>query len=610
MKHMEDLSAKLKTLPDNPGVYIMLNAEGNIIYVGKAKILKNRVRQYFHSSVKTDKVMKMVEKIHDFTYIITATEKEALDLEANLIKKHKPYYNILLKDDKAYPYIKVDLSERYPAFSLTRKVKSDKCKYFGPLMAGVRYKDLFEILSICFKVRTCRLNIEKAPKSHRPCLNYHLGRCMAPCKGYVSEEEYGMQIAKALKFLQGDQEEAKRILSAKMAAAAQNEDFETAMIYRDRLNMLERMKDKVISTLTKEVDMDVFQYASNDRSGALSLMIVRGGKIVGNENYMLDVSHMSEEEIYSGFLMQYYKGGVLIPQEIVIGGEETEGLSEALTKLAGYKVNIVRPKGGVRMQLLDMAGKNAFEFLEKNIDDEKRKQAMTTGAVYALMDYLGLSEPPRRMECYDISNISGTDKVSSMVVFFDGEPLKSHYRRFRIKTVEGANDFASMKETLLRRLAHLNAEEKDPSFSSKPDLIVVDGGKGQLSYAGEALKESQKDLRLISLAKREEEVFVPGRDAPIIIPKTSVALKLLQRIRDESHRFAITYHRAVRGSHMLNSELDGIEGVGEKRKVELIRKFKSLSKLKEADVKEIADTAGIGEKLAKKIKEQLSSNEI
>lgn len=583
-------------MPDSPGVYIMLDKEGIVIYVGKARVLKNRVRQYFHTSAKPEKVAAMVEHIADFYYIITQTEIDALALENNLIKKYKPKYNILLKDDKTYPYIKIHSKEEFPRASVTRKIKKDG-KYFGPFMGGVRCGDLLDIVASVYNVRTCSVVINDKPK--KPCLEYHLGRCNAPCARLCTREEYAENVKAALSFLDGDYEEAESILQDKMLRFAQNEEFELAMEYREKLAMLSKLKLKRITSLNRALNADIVALKTNFLYSSVNVLVTRGGIMQGGSNYALEDGSFSEVDALTAFIIQFYNNHEL-PDEIIAQEFCEKRLLETYFKEKfAKKVEIVLAKQGIKRQLLDMAEKNATEYLSKSIDKIKHKDDMTKNACRRLQEILRLKRYPRRMECYDISNISGVDKVGSMVVFIDGEADKTSYRRFKIKTVEGANDYASHQEMMRRRLAKLGTdEERFP----KPDLIVIDGGKGQLSAIKEVFDEMGiTDIELISLAEKEEEVFTLFSSESIRINHRDYALKMLQRIRDEAHRFAITYFRSLHSKRNLSSVLQEIEGIGKKKRMALLEKFGTIDKIMSADEKELSTAEGIGPELAKKI---------
>lgn len=601
---MGDLKEKLSLLPDAPGVYIMLDKDGIVIYVGKARILKNRVRQYFHASAKSEKVSAMVENIADFYYIITQTEIDALALENNLIKKYKPKYNILLKDDKTYPYIKVHTKEGYPRVSVTRKIKKDG-KYFGPFMGGVRCGELLDVISSIYKVRNCSVAIGEKPK--KPCLAYHLGRCLAPCAHLCTPEEYGAKVKETLSFLDGNYEEAEALLQEKMLRFAENEEFELAMEYREKLAMLSKLKLKRITSLNRALNADVIALKTNFLYSAVNVLVTRSGIMQGGSNFALEDGSFSEADALTAFIAQFYTNHEL-PDEIITQDFcEKELLEKYFFERFDKRVEIVLPKQGVKHQLLSMAENNASEYLSKSIDKIKHKDDMTKNACKRLKELLGLKKYPKRMECYDISNISGVDKVGSMVVFIDGEADRSSYRRFKIKTVEGANDYASHQEMMRRRLAKFGTEEEERF--PKPDLIIIDGGKGQLSAIKEVFDEMGiEDIELISLAEREEEVFTLFSEESICIDHRDHALKMLQRIRDEAHRFAITYFRNLHSKRNLASVLQEIDGVGKKKRMALMEKFGTIDKIMNATETELCQTEGIGPELAKKIREYFRKN--
>lgn len=593
---MSELQEKLKLLPENPGVYIMLDKDGVVIYVGKARVLKNRVRQYFHSSAKPEKVAAMVENIADFSYIITKTEIDALALENNLIKKYKPKYNILLKDDKTYPYIKVT-KEDFPRVCVTRKIKKDG-KYFGPFMGGVRCGELLDVVESVYNVRTCTTAI--GAKAKKPCLAYHLHRCQAPCAHLCDKAAYGERVKKAIAFLDGDYEEAEEILREKMTRFAENEEFELAMEYREKLQMLSKLKLKRITSLNRSINADIIALKTNYLYSSVNVLVTRSGIMQGGSNFALEDCSFTETDALTAFIIQFYSTHEL-PQEIITQDFcEKQLLENYFLEKFGKKVKITLAKAGVKRQLLDMAEKNADEYLSKSIDKIRHKNDMTKNACKRLQELLGLSKYPKRMECYDISNISGVDKVGSMVVFVDGEAERSSYRRFKIKTVEGANDYASHQEMMRRRLAKLGTDEEERF--PKPDLIVIDGGKGQLSAVKEIFDEAGiTDIELISLAEREEEVFTLFSSFSVKIDKRDYALKMLQRLRDEAHRFAITYFRSLHSKRNLASVLEEIEGVGKKKQTALMEKFGTIDKIMHASIEELCLVDGIGKELAEKI---------
>lgn len=594
---MNEIQEKLKLLPDKPGVYIMLDKDKNVIYVGKARILKNRVRQYFHSTLKTEKVAAMVANISDFYYIITKSEIDALSLENNLIKKYKPKYNILLKDDKTYPYIKVAVSERYPNFTISRKLKKGS-KYFGPYMGGVRVKDVLEIVNTAFGVRICTVSITDKPK--KPCLNYHIHRCPAPCAHLISEAEYNERVKAAMRFLDGDDSGVEQLLKEKMIQFAENEEFELALDCRTKLEMLSKIALKRITSLNRDINADVIAYVSNNLYAAINILITRRGIMQGASTFAVE-NASTDSEALTSFISQYYSTHE-IPDEIIVQEFcEAPLLEDFFRETYSKSVNVLIPKQGIRKQLLDMAANNASEFLDKAIDKIRHKEDMTVNACRRLQEILSLSRYPRRMECYDISNISGVDKVGSMVVFIDGEADRSQYRRFRIKTVEGANDFASLQEVLTRRLSKIGTQEED-NFP-KPDLVIIDGGKGQLSAVKKIFDEMGiQDIDLISLAKREEEIFTLSNKESIILDKRDYCLQMLQRIRDEAHRFAITFFRNIHSKQSLTSVLAKIPGVGKIKRRALMEKFGTIDRIMRADAKELAAVEGIGDTLAGVIK--------
>ncbi len=582
----------------------MLDEFGNVIYVGKARVLKNRVRQYFHNSPKPEKVRKMVENIADFNYIITDSEIAALALENNLIKKYKPKYNILLKDDKTYPYIKVAMKEDFPNFTVTRKLKKDGSKYFGPFMGGINVKDILDTVQMTFAVRLCHT---PTTGSRRECLNYHIGRCGAPCAGKISKEEYAERVQKALQFLDGDYKEAQELLTQKMMAAADSENFELALDYKNKLGMLSKLEDRRITSLNRYIDADIIGYATNGLYSVAGLLITRKGIMQGGWNYALDGAHMDDGEALTSFIIQYYSNHE-IPAELICPEFcEKDLLARYFKETHGKSVEITLAKQGDKARLLKMATDNALEYLDKAVGRIKHKDDMTINACTRLQEMLPHSKYPRRMECFDISNVSGVDKVASMVVFIDGEAERSSYRRFKIKTVEGANDFASMHEVLVRRLSKLGTEEE--ARFPKPDLIIIDGGKGQLSAVREVFDEMGiEDIELISLAKKEEEIFTENGVDSIRIPHNDYALQMLQRIRDEAHRFAITYFRSLHSKRNLQSVLQEIEGIGPVKRNALLDKFGSLDSVMNASTEDIAKVDGISLALAERIKDYLENN--
>ena len=573
---------KLKLLTTEPGVYIMRDKDGNVIYVGKAKNLKNRVSQYFRNSPKPAKVQAMVDNVDIFDYFITMSEMDALALESNLIKKYQPFYNILLKDGKQFPYIKIDMKEPFPKLEIVRKVKKDGAKYFGPYFAGIDVREIVKTINSAFKIRTCNLKITEKSRAKRECLNYSLGLCSAPCTKRINANEYKKEIDKVINFLNGNDDEIEKILTEKMNLAAQNENFENAILMRDRLKMVSKLKQRVVANLPKDVSKDVFAYYTDGLSGVITNMVIRGGKILGIISYPCLDAELEEGQTLFNFIVQYYQN-LLVPNEIILSHDIED--KELLYEFFNKKVNIITNPHGINKNLLNMALENAKEYLNKYIEKEKLKYNNTLGAVNSLKEKLGLRELPLRMECYDISNISGTNKVCSMVVFKNGEASKKDYRKFKIKTVKGSNDFASLAEALTRRLKRL-VEQNGESFKEKPNLIIIDGGKGQISSCYDILKSFglEDKIDMIGLAKKQEEVFFPNRSLPTLLKPGSAELKLIQRIRDEAHRFAITYHRNLRTKKQTESILTQIPGVGPKKRDALLKAFGTSEEVAKADI--------------------------
>ena len=592
------LKQKLETLPTDSGVYVMRNVDGEVIYVGKAKNLKNRVSSYFRKdSARAQKVKSMVEKIYDLDYFITLSEQDALALESNLIKKYQPFFNILLKDGKAFPYIKISLNEDFPKLEIVRRLKKDKAKYFGPYFGGISASEILKTINSAFPVRTCNLKIVEGKKAKRECLNYSLGLCSAPCTGRITKAEYSKILDKITDFLNGNDHEIEKILKEKMEKEAERENFEKALELRDRLKMIAKLKERVIANMPKDVTLDAFAFDSNGLSGAISTIVVRGGKILGVQNLSVIDASIDEGEALSSFIVQYYKHQK-VPKVILTSAQISN--STALEEFLGeeHKVDVVFPQKGYKKSIIDMAKKNAREHLEKFITKDKQKYNRTYGALEQLQKELNLSRLPKRIECYDISNTSGVLSVASMVVFENGEPKRSHYRKFKIKTVDGPNDFASLKEVLSRRLAELDKGENE-SFKNRPDLIVIDGGKGQLSSTYEVIKPYSIDT--ISLAKQFEEVYFPNNSIPKMLKRGSAELKILQNIRDEAHRFAITFHKSLRNKNTFKSPLDDIYGLGEIKKAALLKTFKTSEGVAAASIEELNLVRGIDLALATRI---------
>ena len=601
----EVLESKIKLLPKSPGVYVMLDEEGSVIYVGKAKNLKNRVTQYFRNGLKTNKVAVMVQNVDDFYYVLTHTERDALSLENNLIKKFKPKYNILLKDDKSYPYIRVDLKEEFPRFTVVRRIKKDGAKYFGPYMLKISVNDVLDIINTAYKIRPCTKLIKGGNK--RECLNYHLGLCLAPCSGKCTKDEYLKEVKSAVDFLSGNDVDVEVLLKNKMLNFAEHEEFERALAVKEQLSRLEQIKEKKITALNRYVSADFISVKSDGLFSAISVLFVRNGKSMGVKNYSAETFSGSDQEVLAEFLLRFYDEKREIPSEIYIPYAVGELVVEKIRELSGKKTVVSVPEKGVKKELLTMAEKNASDYLYTYIDKIVRKNELKDLALSRLKSLLSLSKTPRRMECFDISHISGVDKVGAMVVFTNGEPDKQNYRRFKIKTVLGNDDFASLQEVLKRRLSKLGSPDEEKF--QKPDLIVIDGGKGQLSSVKEVFDEMNvQGIDLISLAEREEEIFTLYSTTSIKLDKGDQALKMLMRLRDEAHRFAITFNRDLRTKRTLKSLLSEIGDIGKVKRNALIDKFGDISTLISASEDELAKVEGIGEKLAKKIKDFLVSN--
>ena len=595
---MDIVKDKIKRLPHDPGVYIMKDVDENVIYVGKAKDLKKRVSQYFLRKQEHIKVRNMVSKVADFDFFIVNDEIEALALENNLIKKHKPYYNILLKDSKTYAYIKINLKEDYPHFEISRKLNK-QFKYFGPFMAGVSAKDIISIIDYAFPLRKCKLPLAENKKPIKPCLFYEMHLCSAPCAKLISKQDYLDIVNEAIRFLKGDTKRVEEILRAKMEMASKNENFETALLLRDRLKMLDKLKSRVITSLGSLVDYDVFNLVTSGEFSAMCVLNIRGGKLQGVRTFDI-LNYLDESEAYTQFIMQYYNTHPLIVDEIILPNIDTSEIELYLLDKAQKKVVVTKPLiDSVKYQLLNIAEKNARMHIEKNLDKTIKTINASIGAVKQLKNDLSLSREPKRIECYDISHTYGTYTVASMSVLINGEKAPSMYRKFKIETVDFIDDFASMREVLSRRMEKLNSD--DISFSSLPDLIVIDGGKGQLSIATEVMAKYHYPNDLISLAKREEEVFKPHESRPYILKKGSYSLRLIQLVRDEAHRFAITFNRQLRAKGMFRGGLESIEGVGPATRRALLSKFRTIENIKNAQLSEIENVKGISKRTAKNI---------
>lgn len=590
----ENIREALAVLPDKPGVYLMHDKDGKVIYVGKAVVLKNRVRSYFRNLAShTPKVRAMVAKIADIETIVTSSEVEALILECNLIKKYRPRYNIMLKDDKSYPYLKVTLNEEFPRLYVTRRQMRDGAKYYGPYADAGAMHATVKLLRSMFPLRTCRtMNAE------RPCLNYHIKRCLAPCAGLVSKEEYGNMIKSVCMVLDGRTAELERDLKRRMQEAADYYAFEEAARLRDQLQAVMRLNEQQKAVTGQDSDMDIIGFAKDMTGICIQIFFVRKGKLLGRDNFFLQDDGESEQEVITAFVKQYYNEASYIPREIALPvlpyAEEQAVIEQWLAEKAQRKAELVRPQRGVKKDLLQLANDNAVKLLEERLRKGQLSLKNDVQAAEELQQALGLTNPLERMDCFDISHTQGSETVASMVVFRNGSISKKDYRRYKIVSTEGKpDDFKSMQEVVYRRY-------KD--YEDLPSLVVIDGGKGQLSSALEVIRGlGLHDLPVIGLAKREEEIFKEGQSESILLDRDSAALHLIQRIRDEAHRFAITYHRKLRGKRNLVSVLDHVEGIGSKRRQELWKAFKTLDEMKAASVEELAAVESMNYAAAQKL---------
>ncbi|MBQ8591754.1 MAG: excinuclease ABC subunit UvrC [Lachnospiraceae bacterium] len=613
---MFDFEEELKKLPAKPGVYLMHDENDTIIYVGKAISLKNRVRSYFRAStVKSPKIEKMVSKIARFEYIITDSELEALVLENNLIKEHNPRYNTMLKDDKTYPYIKVTVSEDYPRILFAREMKKDKSKYFGPYSSAGAVKDTIELMNKLYTLRTCNRNLPKDFGSDRPCLNYHMKQCLAPCQGNVTKEAYREQVEKALEFLNGNYSPILKELEHKMQTASENLDFEEAIRYRELLNSVKQVSQKQKITDSDGEDKDIIALSKDDTDAVVQVFFVRNGKLIGREHfYMTHVSEDSKSQILESFVKQFYAGTPFIPKELMLQEEieDKEVIEKWLSARKGARVYLRIPKIGTKEKLVELAAKNAELVLSQDREKIKREEGRTIGAVKEIAALLGL-EHIYRMEAFDISNISGFENVGSMVVYEKGKPCRSDYRKFKIKTVTGPDDYACMREVLTRRFLHGMEEQKQldikdidrqfGSFTKFPDLLLMDGGKGQVNIALEVLAELKLAIPVCGMVKddnhRTRGLYYNNIEIPI--DRHSEGFKLVTRIQDEAHRFAIEYHRSLRSKTQVRSILDDIPGIGPARRKALMKYFKSIEDIKAASVEELMQVPDISERVAKEI---------
>ena len=615
---MFNIDEELKKLPGSPGVYLMHDEKDEIIYVGKAVSLKNRVRQYFQSSrTRTAKIEQMVSKIRRFEYIVTDSELEALILECNLIKEYQPKYNTMLKDDKGYPFIRVTVNEEFPRIMLARTMKKDKAKYFGPYTSAGAVKDTIELLTKIYKIRTCNRSLPKDIGKGRPCLNYQIKQCDAPCMGYISSENYRKKINQVMEFLNGNYAEVLKMLEEKMYAASEQMEFEEAAVYRDLINSVKAVSDKQKITKDESMDRDIIAYAMEGNDAVVQVFFIRGGKVLGREHFHIGLApHDLGKDVLTNFIKQYYGGSPFIPKELLVQEEidDREIIERWLSVKRGQKVIIKQPKKGEKEKLVELAAKNARIVLEQDKDKLKSEERRTRGAVREIDEILDIAYT-KRIEAFDISNINGFESVGSMVVYEDGRPKRNDYRKFKIKWVKGADDYASMREVLTRRFTHglkemeelreNNVSDEYGSFTRFPDLIMMDGGRGQVKIALEVLEELGLNIPVCGMVKddhhRTRGLYFNNIELPI--NKSGEGFRLITRIQDEAHRFAITFHRDLRSKKQVHSILDDIEGIGNARRKALMREFKSLDAIKDASVEELRKVPSMNESAAQKVYE-------
>ncbi|NLP33592.1 MAG: excinuclease ABC subunit UvrC [Clostridiales bacterium] len=613
---MFNIEEELKKLPGKPGVYIMRDSKDSIIYIGKAISLKNRVRQYFQSSRnKSPKIISMVQHIDHFEYIITDSELEALVLECNLIKEHRPKYNTMLKDDKTYPYIRVTVNEAYPRVLFSRQLKKDKSKYFGPYTSVNAVKDIMELLRKLYKIRTCNRNLPRDIGKERPCLYYEMGQCDAPCQGYITQEDYKKNIDQVIDFLNGNYTPVVKMLEEKMQEASEKLEFERAAELRDLLGSVKVIANKQKITNTDQMDRDIIAFARSKDEAVVQTFFIRAGKLIGRDHYHLTgVEGETDGQVMSSFLKQFYAGTPYLPKEIFLSAQpdDEELIAQWLTSRKGHKVHLKVPQKGDKEKLVVLAKKNAQLILDQDIEKIKRQEARTTGALRDLAQYLGLPMIDR-IESFDISNTAGFQSVGSMVVYEKGKPKRADYRKFKIRTVIGPDDYASMYEVLTRRFTHGQREREERkeknldinlgSFTKYPDLILMDGGKGQVGVALQVLDELNLDIPVCGMVKddnhRTRGLYYNNKELPI--DKSSEVFRLITRIQDETHRFAIEYHRALRQKKQVRSILDDIKGIGPTRRRALMKHFQSLEAIQKAEVEEIMDVPSMNRKAAEEV---------
>ncbi len=592
----ENIKLKLSLLPDSPGCYLM-REKGEIIYVGKAVNLKNRVRSYFIKQEHTPKVSAMVARVDDFDIMLCASNLEALMLECNLIKLHRPYYNILLKDDKHYPYLRFPSKEPFPRLTVTRRVENDGAAYFGPYIGASSVRQVLLLLRKIYPLRTCSMKLP-VQKPVRPCAYYEIGQCLGPCAHKCTEEEYAAVAGQVISFLKGQYKPIMQKLEDGMRAAAAGMQFERAAELRDAMRDIEGLMEQQNVLSTRGGERDIIALAQDGLDAMAQVLFIRGGKMIGGDAFTLPrEGREDEKDVLDGFLLQFYESRKPAREVLVSAVSDVETLEGWLRERAGHAVDVIVPRRGSKKELVDMAKKNALDALAKRNARQQIKEERTVGAARELAKALGLQEAPRRIEGFDISNTQGQQSVASMVVFIDGEPSKKDYRHFRIKTVEGANDFASMNEVLSRRFLRARAEKEEDRWPL-PDLVLVDGGPEQLAFARRAMLAAGANVPMFGLAKKQEEIFLPDRESPILLDRRSPALHLIQFIRDESHRFAITHHRGLREKNALHSRLEDVPGIGKSRRRALLSHFRTMKAISEAGLDDLKAVSGMTEPAA------------
>jgi excinuclease ABC subunit C len=613
-----ELDATLKRLPDRPGVYLMKDERGVVVYVGKAQSLRHRVRSYWQKATpagEIHRIRSVIDRVAEVEYTLTDSVSEALLLEANLIKRFRPRFNVRLKDDKSYPYIKITTGDDFPRIERTRKLPNDGSRYFGPYASATSVDESMNLVRRLFPFRTCTIDIKDGERAlQRPCLLYHIKRCQGPCIQAISKDAYRADIAQVELFLEGRQETLVKALEGEMAAAAAREEYERAAVVRDKIRAIERTMESQKMAAFARTELDLVGLARADNQAAVQLFAIRDGKMIGRDVFLLDAAReASDDEVLASFLEQYYARATSIPREVYLPSTAADvaDLEAFLAERRGGPVHLRVALRGEKRQLMDLAARNAAETLAREQARWMADQGKTLAALQELADALGLPDAPARIECYDISNFQGSESVGSMVVFEDGKPRSGEYRRFRIRTVEGPNDFASHQEVLRRRFRTVKVGQEGSEEERRwamPDLVIIDGGRGQVSAAKAVLDElGLHEIALAGLAKEREELFLPDRPDPIVLPPTSPALYLVQRLRDEAHRFAITYHRALRAKRAVRSAFDDLPGVGPKRRRELLKVFGSIKRVRDAPVEQIAAVPGISRALAERIKATLEA---